>query len=109
MASVSVEGRKSPVDVEDFSDLPVEPLVLSHSDLGVIHGVMVTGGRGVFHDGRVGMFAISMLMEPGAEHSGHLTNVFLVTVTAFYTVYHPTLFLLHFLHMFHLLFHILRF
>ena len=35
----SVEGRGSLVDVDGFSDLPREPLVLSHQDLGVIHGV----------------------------------------------------------------------
>ena len=40
------------------------------------------------------MFAISMLTEPGAECSSHLTNIFHATVTAFYTVYNPTLFLL---------------
>ena len=27
----------------------------------------MTGGRGVFHDGRVGMFTISMLMESGTQ------------------------------------------
>ena len=52
----------------------------------------MTSGRSVFRDGRVGMFAISMLMEPGAEHSNRLTNVFLVTVTTLYTIYHLTLF-----------------
>ena len=66
----------------------------SLDDLGVIHDVAVSSGRGVFHDGRVWMFAISMLMETGAEHSGHLTNVFPVTVTTFCTPFHPTLFLL---------------
>ena len=50
----------------------------------------MTGRRGVFCDGKVGMFAISMLTEPGGECSNSLTIVFHVTVTAFYT----TLFLL---------------
>ena len=40
----------------------------------------MTGGRGVFRDGQVGMFAICMLMEPGAERSSHLTNIVHVTV-----------------------------
>ena len=53
------------------SDLPREPLVLSHGDLGFIHSVTVTSGRGVFCDGRVGMFAVSMITEPGAGCSGH--------------------------------------
>ena len=34
----------------------------------------------------------SVCTEPAAGHFSHPTNVFLVTVTAFYTVYQPTLF-----------------
>ena len=51
---------------------------LSHRnrDLGVIHGVMMTGGRDVFRDGIVGMFSISMFSEPSAQHSSFLTNIF---------------------------------
>ena len=56
----------------------------------------MTGGRDVFRDGRVGMLAISMLMEPGVEHSSWLTNVLLVTVTTFYIVYNTTMCLLRF-------------
>ena len=61
------------MDVEGFSELSWEPLVLSHLDLGVIHGVTVTGGRGVFHDGRVGMSSISMFAEPSAPP--HTTRI----------------------------------
>ena len=40
----SVEGRGSLVDVEGFSDLSREPLILLHQDLGVIQCVVMTGG-----------------------------------------------------------------
>ena len=66
MSSVSVEGRGSLVDVESFSDFSREPLVLSHWDLCIIHRVTMISDRGVFYDGRFGVFPISMLTEPGA-------------------------------------------
>ena len=44
MASVSVEGRGSLVNLEGLSDLSWEPLVLPHQDLGVIQCIAMTGG-----------------------------------------------------------------
>ena len=93
MASVPVEGRGYLVAITGFSDLSREALVLSHYDLSVIYGVTMTSGRGVFHGGIVDMFAISMITEPDVEHSSHLTNICNVTVTVFYTIHHPTLFI----------------
>ena len=58
MASVSVEGRGSLVNVEGFSDLSRKPLLLPHQDLGVIQCVTMTGGRGVFRDGRVEVYEV---------------------------------------------------
>ena len=55
----------------------------------------MTSSGGVFRDGRVGMFSISMFTEPGAQHSRNLTNVVLVTVTTLYTIYHTTVFFLY--------------
>ena len=40
----------------------------------------------------LGVFSISVFLEPGAQNSACLTNVFLVTFTTLNTVYHPTLF-----------------
>ena len=85
------------VSVEGFSDLSQEPLILCHQDHGVIQGVAMTSGRGVFRDGRVEVFFICVFSEPGAQHSGCLTNVFLVTFTPFNAVYHLTLFFFLFL------------
>ena len=45
----------------------------------------------MFLYGRVRVFSISVLSEPGAQHSSCL---FLVTFIALDTVYHPTLFIL---------------
>ena len=70
------EGRGSLADVEGLSGLSRVPFILSHSDLSVIHGVVITGGRGLFHDGRAEMFSISIYSEPCAKHSSCLTNVF---------------------------------
>ena len=56
VASVLVEGRGSLVDVEGFWDLLWEPLFLPHQNLGIIQCVTMTGGRGMFHNGRVGRF-----------------------------------------------------
>ena len=47
----------------------------------------------MFRDGRVGVFSICVFSEFGAQHSGCLTNVFLVTFTSLDTVSHRTLFL----------------
>ena len=58
VASVSVEGRGSVGNVEGFSDLSREPLLLPHQDLDVIQCVMITSGRGVSRDGRVEVFSI---------------------------------------------------
>ena len=91
MISVSVEGRGSLVNVEGLSDLSWEPLVLPHQDLGVIQCVTMTGGRGVLHNGRVEVFSINVFSEPGAQHHGCLTDVFLVTITTLTTVYHSPL------------------
>ena len=44
MASVSVEGRGSLIDVYGFSDLSQEPIILLHQDLCVIQCVVMTGG-----------------------------------------------------------------
>ena len=65
MTLISVEGRGSLVNVDGFSDLLQEPL-LPHKDLGVIQCVVMTGGRGVFCDGRVAVFSICVFVEPGA-------------------------------------------
>ena len=91
MASVLVDGRGSLVNVEGFSDLLWELLLLPHQDLGVIQCVSMTGGRGVFHEGRVEVFSICVFSEPGAQHSGCFTNVFLITFATLNTVYHHTL------------------
>ena len=50
MASVSVEGRRSLMDVDGFADLSWEPLALSHWDLHIIHDVTMISGRVVFRD-----------------------------------------------------------
>ena len=89
---VSVEGRGSLENVEGFLELSWEPLLLPHHDLGIIQCVAMTGGKGMFHNGRVDVFSICVFLEPGAQHSGCLTNVFLVIFTTLNTVYHPTLF-----------------
>ena len=89
---VSVESTGSLVNVEGFSDLLREPLLLPHQDLGVIQCVAMTGGRGVFRNDRVDVFSICVFLEPSAQHSGCLTNIFLVTFTTRNTVYHPILF-----------------
>ena len=91
---VTVEGRGSLVNVDGFTDLSQEPLFLSQEDLVVIQCVVMTGGRGVLHDVRVEVLSICVFSEPGAQHSGCLTNVFLVTFTILNTVYRHTLFLL---------------
>ena len=49
MASVSVEGRGSLVNVEGFSDLSREPIILLHQDLGVIQCVAMTSGHVTSH------------------------------------------------------------
>ena len=38
------------------------------------------------------VFSICVFLEPGTQHPGLLTNVFLVTFTTLNTVYHATLF-----------------
>ena len=60
VASVSVEGRRSLVNVDCFSDLSWEPL-LPHHHLGVLQCVVMISGRGVFRDGRVDVFSICVL------------------------------------------------
>ena len=55
---VSVEGRRALMNVESFSDLSQEPLLLPHQNLGVIQYVTMTSGRDVFRDGRVEVFSI---------------------------------------------------
>ena len=45
-----------------ISDLVGVPLVLSHQDRCVIHGVVMTGGRAVYRDGRSGMFSIHICL-----------------------------------------------
>ena len=92
MASVSVEGSGSFVNVEGFSDLSPEPLSLPHLDLGVIQCVTMTSGRGVLQVGRVEVFSICVFSEPGTQHRGCLINVFLVTSTTLNTVYHSIVF-----------------
>ena len=91
---VSVEGRGSVVNVEGFLDISRESLIPPHQGLGVIHGVSMTSGLGVFHGGRVGVFSICMFSEPCAQHSHCLTDIFLVTFVALHTVYHLTPFFL---------------
>ena len=78
---VSVESRGHLVNVEGILNLLWEPVLLPHQDLGVIQCVVMTGGRGVFHNCRVEVFSICVFSEPGAPHSDCLTNVFLVTFT----------------------------
>ena len=92
VASVLVEGMGSLVNVEGFLNLSWESLLLPHQDLGVIWCVAMTSQRGVFRDGRVEVFCICVFSEPDAQHSGCLTNVFLITFTSLNAVYHPTLF-----------------
>ena len=43
-ASVSVEGRRSLVNVKGFLDLLREPCLLPHQELGVIQCAAMTGG-----------------------------------------------------------------
>ena len=93
VASVSAEGRGSIVNVEGFSDLSWEPFLLPHQDLGVIQCVTMTSGRGVFCDGRVKVFSMYVFLEPGAQHSGCLTNVISVTFTTLNTIPPHTVFL----------------
>ena len=90
MASVSVEGRGSLGNVDGVLDHSQEPL-LPHLDLGVIKCVAKTVERGVFRNVRVEVFSICVFSKPGAQNSGCLTNVFLVTLTTRNTLYHPTL------------------
>ena len=85
VALVSVEVRGSLVNVEGF-------LNLCYHYLGVIHSKAMTSGKSVFCDSRVEMFSICVFLEPSAQHSRCLTNVFLVTFTTRNAVYHPTLF-----------------
>ena len=70
LASVSVEGIGSLVDVEGFSDLSREPLFIHHQDLGVIQCVTMTGGRSTFRDGRVGVFSIIKVHVIWLKHLG---------------------------------------
>ena len=63
MASIVVEGSGSLVNVDGVSDLSWEPLLLPHQDLGVIQCVVMNGRRGVFHDGRVGVFFICVFSD----------------------------------------------
>ena len=94
MTSVSVEGRGSLVDVEGFSIL-LENHLSSLTRMSVSLN-MVYSDQWCSMMAELGCLASVCSWNHGAKHSGHLTNVFIVTVTIFYLVYHSTLFLLGF-------------
>ena len=76
---IVVEGRGLLVDVDGFSDLSREPLFLPHQDLGVIQCVTMTGGRGMFHDGRPSSHVTSHYHRKRLcdmiETSGYVSNL----------------------------------